>query len=124
MFRQAQWNEPVIFKLGSKGRKGYNMPAFHETPQHNITDTLPRAIKRTQPPKLPELSEVEVVRHFTRLSQMNYGVDLGFYPLGSCTMKYDPKVNDLLAAADNMSELHPDQNEDTVQGILQILHTL
>jgi glycine dehydrogenase subunit 2 len=85
---------------------------------------LPKTIRRTVLPSLPELSEVEVVRHFTRLSQMNYGVDLGFYPLGSCTMKYNPKINDLLAGATGISELHPNQDEDTVQGILEILYTL
>jgi len=87
-------------------------------------EELPKAIKRNQLPKLPELSEVEVVRHFTRLSQMNYGVDSGFYPLGSCTMKYNPKINDVLAGISGISELHPDQSEDTVQGTLRIMYAL
>ncbi len=127
MFRQAQWNEPVIFKLGGKGRRGYTLPNVEDEMSKlvgNPADKLPKAIKRTQMPRLPELSEVEVVRHFTRLSQMNYGVDLGFYPLGSCTMKYNPKIDDALAGVAGISELHPYQDEETVQGILEMLHTL
>lgn len=81
-------------------------------------------LRRHTPLNLPELSEVEVVRHFTRLSQMNYGVDLGLYPLGSCTMKYNPKINDALANLPSLKQLHPYQDEMTVQGILELLHTL
>jgi glycine dehydrogenase subunit 2 len=127
MVRQAQWDEPVIFSLGRKGRRGSSLPSIEEEIAKlmgNAADRLPKAIKRTHPPKLPELSEVEVVRHFTRLSQMNYGVDSGFYPLGSCTMKYNPKINDLLTSAAGLSQLHPYQDETTVQGILEILYTL
>jgi len=127
VFRQASWEEPVIFRLGSKGRRGCSLPIVErEVAQKagDATDTLPRVVKRTKPPSLPELSEVEVVRHFTRLSQMNYGVDLGFYPLGSCTMKYNPKIDDLLAGAAGVAEIHPNQDESTVQGILEILYTL
>lgn len=127
MFQQARWDEPVIFKLGGKGRRGCNLPQVEAEVSKlvgNVGDMLPKTIRRTVLPSLPELSEVEVVRHFTRLSQMNYGVDLGFYPLGSCTMKYNPKINDLLAGAAGISEVHPNQDEDTVQGILEILYTL
>jgi len=127
MFQQARWDEPVIFKLGGKGRRGCSLPQVEAEVSKlagNVADTLPKTIRRTALPSLPELSEVEVVRHFTRLSQMNYGVDLGFYPLGSCTMKYNPKINDLLAGATGISESHPNQDENTVQGILEILHTL
>jgi glycine dehydrogenase subunit 2 len=127
MFHQASWNEPSIFELGGKHRRGCKLPAIEDDLIQNsgqVWDQLPKSIKRTKLPDLPELSEVEVVRHFTRLSQMNYGVDSGFYPLGSCTMKYDPKINDLLAKAPGVSELHPDQDEDSVQGILEILYNL
>jgi len=126
MFRQASWNEPVIFNLGSRGRRGFSLPSPEEVSRRaeEVLDQLPKAIKRTKPPNLPELSEAEVVRHFTRLSQMNYGVDLGFYPLGSCTMKYNPKIDDLLAGGAGITEIHPDQDESTVQGVLEILHTL
>ncbi len=125
-FKQAQWDEPVIFQLGGKGRRGFAVPYIDDGTARfsNAIEKLPPSIKRTDPPKLPQLSEVEVVRHFTRLSQMNYGVDLGFYPLGSCTMKYDPKINDALAGTSGISELHPNQSEDTVQGTLEILYTL
>jgi len=127
MARQAQWDEPVIFSLGRKGRRGSTLPDIEDEIlklSGNTLDRLPKTTKRTQLPKLPELSEVEVVRHFTRLSQMNYGVDSGFYPLGSCTMKYNPKINDLLNGDPGLNQLHPYQDESTVQGILEILHTL
>jgi glycine dehydrogenase subunit 2 len=127
MFKQAYWNEPVIFQLGRKGRKGHTVPEIEteilQATQHPLCD-LPKEMLRQTPPKLPELSEVEVVRHFTRLSQMNYGVDLGFYPLGSCTMKYNPKLNEFLANLSSLTELHPCQDESTIQGILEILHML
>jgi len=125
LFQQARWDEPVIFKLGGRGRRGCDLPSVEDEISKLtgiVADRLPRTIKRNQLPNLPELSEVEVVRHFIRLSQMNYGVDLGFYPLGSCTMKYNPKINDLLATS--ISELHPYQDESTAQGILEILYTL
>ena len=127
MFQQARWNEPVIFKLGGKGRRGCKLPQVEDEVSKftgNVADKLPKAIRRTKPSALPELSEVEVVRHFTRLSQMNFGVDLGFYPLGSCTMKYNPKIDDWLAGVAGISELHPNQDESQVRGILEILYTL
>ena len=121
MFQQARWDEPVIFKLGSKGRRGCNLPRAEAEVSKlasHVVDELPKTMKRPKLPNMPELSEVEVVRHFTRLSQMNYGVDMGFYPLGSCTMKYNPKMNEVLAGDAGITELHPDQDESTVQGIL------
>jgi glycine dehydrogenase subunit 2 len=127
MFRQASWNEPIVFKLGHKGRKGHPAPEVEEEIRRKIGDALgdlPKDLLRQNPPALPELSEVEVVRHFMRLSQMNYGVDLGFYPLGSCTMKYNPKLNEFLASTPSLTMLHPYQDESTVQGILEILYTL
>ena len=127
MVRQAQWDEPVIFSLGRKGRRGSSLSNVEDEIaklSSDVAEALPKAIKRIQPPKLPELSEVEVVRHFTRLSQMNYGVDSGLYPLGSCTMKYNAKVNDLLAGAAGVSKLHPNQDETTIQGILEMLYAL
>lgn len=126
-FKQARWNEPVVFELGHKGRRGYIVPKIEDSIRHIVGDVrtlLPDKIRRQSLPELPELSEVEVVRHFTRLSQMNYCVDLGLYPLGSCTMKYNPKINDVLANLPSLTQLHPYQNEKTVQGILEILYTL
>jgi glycine dehydrogenase subunit 2 len=90
----------------------------------DIKALIPDGMRRKTRLKLPELSEVEVVRHFIRLSQMNYGVDSGFYPLGSCTMKYNPKINESLVGLRSFSMLHPYQDESTVQGILEILYRL
>ena len=127
MFKQASWNEPVILSKGRKGRRGHLLPKTEEQVRQTIGDInalIPDRMRRKTCPKLPELSEVEVVRHFTRLSQMNYGVDSGFYPLGSCTMKYNPKINESLANLESFSMLHPCQDESTVQGILEILYKL
>jgi len=127
MFKQAYWNEPVIFQLGRKGRKGHIVPKVEEEIRQTIGNALsdlPKEMVRQSLPELPELSEVEVVRHYMRLSQMNYGVDLGFYPLGSCTMKYNPKLNEFLATLESLTALHPYQDESTVQGLLEILYTL
>jgi len=127
MFKQASWDEQVIFKLGGKDRRGCTLPSTETEivkQVGNVLEKLPNSMKRTSLPNLPELSEVEVVRHFTRLSQMNYGVDSGFYPLGSCTMKYNPRIDELLAGSAGLNELHPYQDESTVQGTLEILYTL
>ncbi|UCH31947.1 MAG: aminomethyl-transferring glycine dehydrogenase subunit GcvPB [Candidatus Bathyarchaeota archaeon] len=126
-FRQTRWSEPTVFELGCEGRSGYLVPPIENPIKEELGDIqifIPERMRRQEPPKLPELSEVEVVRHFTRLSQMNYCVDLGFYPLGSCTMKYNPKINDYLASLPSLNLLHPYQDEMTVQGVLEILHTL
>ncbi len=126
-FRQARWTEPIIFELGST----YTAPNSTTKVDYSITQKvgetnsfLPKNMLRRSLPELPQLSEGEVVRHFTRLSQMNYGVDLGLYPLGSCTMKYNPKINDILAGLPSLTHLHPNQDEKTAQGILQILYVL
>ncbi len=126
-FRQARWNEPVVFQLGEKDRQGFIVPEVEEPIKHRVGDPqklLPQGLRRKVPPELPALSEGEVVRHFTRLSHMNYCVDLGLYPLGSCTMKYNPKINDVLAGLPSLTHLHPYQDEQTVQGILELLYTL
>ncbi len=127
MFRQASWNEPIIFNLGRSGRRGHILPKTEEEVKQAVGDVnrlIPESMQRKSPPRLPELSEVEVARHFLRLSEMNYGVDSGLYPLGSCTMKYSPKINELLASLPTISMLHPYQDESTVQGILEILYKL
>ena len=126
-FKQARWNEPIVFKLGGRGRRGYIVPRVEETIEREVAKAealLPAKMIRKTPPELPELSEVEAVRHFMRLSQMNYCVDLGLYPLGSCTMKYNPKINEVLAGLAGLTHLHPYQNEESIQGILEILYTL
>jgi len=127
MFRQACWDEDVIFNLGFKGRRGYVVPRVEEEVKRavgNADALVPENMKRKILPSLPELSEVEVVRHFLRLSEMNYGVDSGFYPLGSCTMKYNPKINETVANLPSLGLLHPYQDESTVQGVLEMLYTL
>jgi glycine dehydrogenase subunit 2 len=127
MFRQAKWNERIIFNLGKNGRRGHILPKVEEEVKSAVGDLnalIPRNMRRTSQLRLPELSEVEVARHFTRLSEMNYGVDSGLYPLGSCTMKYNPKINEELASEPTISLVHPYQDESTVQGILEILYTL
>ncbi len=85
---------------------------------------LPEGMRRMAPPPIPSISEPSVVRHYTLLSRMNFGVDVGMYPLGSCTMKYNPKVSELLAAHPGMTRLHPRQPEATTQGILRIMYEL
>lgn len=127
LFKQTRWSEPVIFELSCQGRRGFVVPEVEESVKESVGDVktlLPEKMVRKSPAELPELSEVEVIRHFTRLSQMNYCVDLGLYPLGSCTMKYNPKIDDLLAHQPSLTQLHPYQDEKTVQGILEILYVL
>ncbi len=118
-YSQARWDEPPIKSLTGHGKVGFHKQALDPSP---ALTTIPRKLRRSIPPPLPELSEIEVIRHYTRLSQENFGVDLGLYPLGSCTMKYNPKVCDLLAASHKIQELHPYQDQRTVQGILQLLY--
>lgn len=111
-------HEPLIFERSVPGRTGVELPepGVPETP-------LPSDLARDDLP-LPEVGELEVVRHFTRLSQMNFAVDVGFYPLGSCTMKYNPKINDAVAALPGFTAIHPYQDPDTVQGALQLMYEL
>ncbi len=121
MYRQAKYDEPLIFELGKKGRKGH-IPPRCDFPRDKIK--IPEHMLRTSPPDLPELHEGEVMRHFIHLSQMNYCVDVGPYPLGSCTMKYNPKINETIARSENMMYMHPDQPVETAQGLLEILYEL
>ena len=119
VYSQARWDEPLIRSLSGKGQIGFHKQTSDPSP---ALTAIPKMLRRSTPPSLPELSEIEVIRHYTRLSQENFGVDLGLYPLGSCTMKYNPKVCDLLAASHKIQELHPYQDQRTVQGILQLLY--
>ncbi len=110
--------EPLLCDLSVHGRRGVRYPA----PDVPLTD-LPAGLIRDELP-MPELSEVDVVRHFTRLSQLNYGIDLGIYPLGSCTMKYNPKINEEVARLPGFATLHPLQPIETVQGALLLMYEL
>lgn len=123
IFRQAKWNEPIVYEISRDSKEGvlldeefrdYALRFLSKLPKHIIRDSL----------NIPSLSEVEVVRHFTRLSQMSYGVDLGPVPLGSCTMKYNPKICEELASDRRIVEAHPYLDEEDVQGLLEILYTL
>ena len=116
-------SEPLSFEKSVPGRRGYSLPAL-DVPEVATEEILPAKFLRKDPPRLPELSELDVVRHFTNLSRDNYGIDQGFYPLGSCTMKYNPKVNEDVAAFPGFVHLHPFQPEETVQGSLELLHGL
>lgn len=125
-FRQAVWREPLLKELSRKGRRGFSLPQLSPEIEMNSNpaSNLPPVMLRKDPPKIPEISEPEVVRHFLRLSQMNFAIDLGMYPLGSCTMKYNPKVSQRIARNPKISNLHPYQDVSTVQGILEILYDL
>lgn len=114
---------PVIFEKSRPGRRGVRLPA-PDVPPYDETRELPPALRRASPPGLPEVAENDVVRHYTRLSQLNYGVDTGFYPLGSCTMKYNPKVNEWIADLPGFADVHPLQPPSTVSGLLELLWTL
>jgi glycine dehydrogenase subunit 2 len=115
--------EPLIFEKSAPGRKGYSLPDL-DVPEVPIAELMPAEYLRKDPPLLPELSEVDVVRHFTNLSRDNYGIDQGFYPLGSCTMKYNPKVNEDVARFAGFAALHPLQPVHQTQGALQLLYQL
>jgi glycine dehydrogenase subunit 2 len=110
--------EPLIYELSSPGRQGVKPPDL-DVPLSDLPDDL---VREDLP--LPEVSEVDVVRHFLRLSQLNYAIDKGMYPLGSCTMKYNPKVNEVAARISGLAGLHPLQNEATAQGALFLMYTL
>jgi len=114
--------EPTIFERSSPGRMGISWPQ-PDVPEHPPVEYLGQDNIRSKLP-LPELTEVDVIRHFTRLSAVNYGVDTGFYPLGSCTMKYSPKINEEIARFPGLSRLHPYQDERISQGILRLLHDM
>ena len=117
------YEELLLFEQGDEGRRGVALPAL-DVPEVPPEAVLPEDWLRADLPGLPELSEVEVVRHFTRLSTWNAAVDLGLYPLGSCTMKYNPKVNEKIARLPGFSDAHPLQPVALMQGFLQLCHEL
>jgi glycine dehydrogenase subunit 2 len=115
--------DKLIFELSAPGRFAYSLPAL-DVPEGDPAALLPAAHLRSSPPELPEVSEVDVIRHYSRLSQMNYGVDTNFYPLGSCTMKYNPKINEDMARLPGFLRLHPHAPEAQIQGALQLMWEL
>jgi glycine dehydrogenase subunit 2 len=109
----------LIFEKSQPGRRGGDLPRY-DLPAAHVPDDL----RRRDAPRLPEIAEPEIVRHFTELSTRNFGIDTGFYPLGSCTMKYNPRVNERLALLPGFRDLHPHQDEDAAQGALELMWRL
>ena len=118
-----QQDQPLIFETSKEGRIGYSLPE-NDVPEISLTDVIPNEYIRVEEPNLPEVSELDIMRHYTALSNRNHGVDSGFYPLGSCTMKYNPKINENVARFAGFSHIHPLQHESTVQGALGLMFDL
>lgn len=115
--------EQLIFEKSRSGRKGYTLPQL-DVEAKDVNSLLPDKLIRKNDANLPEISENEVARHFLRLSHLNYNIEMGLYPLGSCTMKYNPKVNELTSSLPGFSELHPLSDADYSQGALQVMYEL
>lgn len=118
----VEYND-LIFEISRSGRISSSLPDS-DVDRVDIEKKLPKHLIRQEPAELPEVSELQLVRHYTALSNKNHGIDNGFYPLGSCTMKYNPKINEDVARLEGFSRIHPYQAEDTVQGALQLLYEL
>jgi glycine dehydrogenase subunit 2 len=116
-------DQPLIFELSTPGRVGHSLPEM-DVPEADLSELLPEGFLREEEPELPEASELDIMRHYTALSKRNHGVDSGFYPLGSCTMKYNPKMNENVARFNGFAHLHPLQDESSVQGALELLYDL
>ena len=115
-------NEGLVFEKSSAGKRAYKLPPL-DVPAVDAAKMLGAAYRET-PGLLPELSEIEIIRHFTRLSTWNYAIDLGMYPLGSCTMKYNPRVNEFVARIEGLAEAHPYRPDSLAQGILEVIELL
>jgi glycine dehydrogenase subunit 2 len=125
-FHAARWQEPLIMEMGSPGERGVIPPPLEPRIRESVGEPrqlIPASLVRREPPALPEVAQPQVLRHFLRLSQMTMGTDVNIdLGLGTCTMKYSPKVNEFLARSPKMADLHPWQPGETVQGILEIAH--
>lgn len=125
-FHQAQWNESIIFELSQKGERGVLVPKADDAIVNQVGDgisKIPQSMRRNGLPNLPEINQKRVLMHYLRLSQENLGGDVNIeIGQGTCTVKYNPKINDKIANSEKMTELHPLQDESTVQGILEIMH--
>ncbi|PXV66272.1 glycine dehydrogenase subunit 2 [Dysgonomonas alginatilytica] len=117
-----KYYDKLIFEISKEGRHGYTLPE-NQLVKYSIED-IPSTLLREEKAQLPEASELDVVRHYTNVSNKNFGVETGFYPLGSCTMKYNPKINDEIASMPAFSSLHPLQSDETVQGALEVYYNL
>ncbi|SEN94119.1 aminomethyl-transferring glycine dehydrogenase subunit GcvPB [Paenibacillus sp. OV219] len=113
----------LIFELSKPGRIAYSLPAC-DVPEAEAATCIPASMIRQVPAQLPEVYEVDVIRHYTELSRRNFGIDNGFYPLGSCTMKYNPKINEDTARLSGFAHIHPYQPATSIQGALELLYTL
>lgn len=116
-------NKALIFELSQAGRMAYSLPEC-DVPEQELSTLIPERLLRSEPAALPEVYEVDVIRHYTELSRLNFGIDNGFYPLGSCTMKYNPKVNEDVARYPGFACLHPYQPESSLQGALELMYSL
>ncbi|QWU15835.1 glycine dehydrogenase subunit 2 [Paenibacillus sophorae] len=116
--------QSLIFELSRPGRAAYSLPECDVPAEEGLDALIPAELLRSEPAALPEVSEVDVIRHYTALSRRNFGVDNGFYPLGSCTMKYNPKINEDVARFPGFAKIHPYQPEESIQGALELMHTL
>ncbi|WP_282019882.1 aminomethyl-transferring glycine dehydrogenase subunit GcvPB [Planomicrobium okeanokoites] len=116
-------NQPLIFEMTKEGRVGYSLPEL-DVPEIDLAELLPEGLVRDEGADLPEVSELDIMRHYTALSKRNHGVDSGFYPLGSCTMKYNPKINESVARYSGFANIHPLQDESTVQGAMELMYDL
>jgi len=115
--------EPLIFEKSKRGRRGCSLPEC-DVEKENLEKLIPKKYLRQSGLGLPQVSEPDLVRHFVRLSQQNMGIDTHFYPLGSCTMKYNPKVNEDIANLPGFTRVHPYQPQVSVQGTLQLLYDM
>jgi glycine dehydrogenase subunit 2 len=122
-FTAAADDELTIYERSRPGRRAFSPPAV-DVPERPLDELLPRALRRAGPPRLPEVSEPEIVRHFNRLSKRNFDLDTGFYPLGSCTMKHNPKLHERVAALPGHAKLHPLQDPSRAQGALELMWRL
>ena len=120
--RHVNQNEGLIFEKSSPGKAAWKLAPL-DVPEVDTKELLGSS-ERNDLGNLPEVSEIEIIRHFTRLSTWNYAIDLGMYPLGSCTMKYNPQVNEVVSRLDGISNGHPYQPEKVSQGALRIIKTL
>ncbi len=116
-------NHPLLFEIGSPGLCAVSLPDC-DVPPVKRTETVPQALLADEPPALPEVGELDLVRHYKRLAHRCFSVDANFYPLGSCTMKYNPRINERIAVLPGFAHLHPYQEEADVQGILELLYRL
>jgi glycine dehydrogenase subunit 2 len=122
-FTAAADDQLTIYERSKPGRRAFVAPPL-EVPERDLDELIPRALRRAEAPRLPEVAEPELVRHYNRLSKRNFDLDTGFYPLGSCTMKYNPKLHERLAALPGHARLHPLQAPEAAQGALELMWRL